>query len=107
MVGVFMGRLGYNCVRSVSLLWEPATLEFDFASGSTGFMDGIDFVAVRTCQSHEEATIIQNALQQEGIPCQLDNDHQGGLTGVLAIRILVPSEKKEEADQFLIEHHAD
>lgn len=88
-------------------MWEPATLEYDFESGSTGFMEDMDFVAVRTCQSHEEATIIQNALQQEGIPCTLDNDHQGGLTGVLAIRILVPSDKKEAADQFLTEHHSD
>lgn len=87
-------------------MWEPAALEFDFESGSTGFMEDMDFVAVRTCQSHEEATIIQNALQQEGIPCTLDNDHQGGLTGVLAIRILVPSDKKAEAEQFLTEHHS-
>lgn len=70
-------------------------------------MEDMDFVAVRTCQSHEEAAIIQNALQAEGIPCTLDNDHQGGLTGVLAIRILVPSDKKDEADQFLSEHHSD
>ncbi|PQO30612.1 hypothetical protein C5Y96_14175 [Blastopirellula marina] len=70
-------------------------------------MEDMDFVAVRTCQSHEEATIIQNALQEEGIPCTLDNDHQGGLTGVLAIRIMVPSDKKEQADQFLSEHHSD
>ncbi|MHC2069581.1 putative signal transducing protein [Bremerella sp. T1] len=70
-------------------------------------MEDVDFVAVRTCQSHEEATIIQNALKAEGIPCALDNDHQGGLTGVLAIRILVPSEKKAEAEAFLSEHHAD
>lgn len=70
-------------------------------------MEDIEFVAVRTCQSHEEAVIIQNALQEEGIPCALDNDHQAGLTGVLAIRIMVPSDKKEQADQFLSEHHSD
>ncbi len=87
-------------------MWEPAALEFDFESGSNGFMEDVDFVAVRTCQSHEEATIIQNALKEEGIPCALDNDHQGGLTGVLAIRILVPSDKKEDAERFLAEHHS-
>ncbi|MBA2117188.1 putative signal transducing protein [Bremerella alba] len=69
-------------------------------------MEDMDFVAVRTCQSHEEATIIQNAIKEEGIPCILDNDHQGGLAGVLAIRILVPSEKKEAAEKFLTEHHS-
>ncbi|GAA4433781.1 DUF2007 domain-containing protein [Bremerella cremea] len=68
-------------------------------------MDNIDFVAVRTCQSHEEATIIKSALEEEGIPCALDNDHQGGLTGVLAIRILVPSDRKEDAAAFLGKHH--
>lgn len=88
-------------------MWEPAALELDFESGSTGFMEDMDLVAVRTCQSHEEATIIQNALQAEGIPCALDNDHQGGLTGVLAIRILVPSDKKDQADLFLKDHDAD
>lgn len=70
-------------------------------------MENMDFVAVRTCQSHEEASIIHNALEEHGIPCELENDHQGGLTGVLAIRILVPSDRKNDADLFLTEHQAE
>lgn len=70
-------------------------------------MENTEFVPVRTCQSHEEAAIIKNALQDEGISCALDNDHQGGLTGVLAIRLLVPADQLEKAKAFLDEHHAD
>lgn len=70
-------------------------------------MEDMKFVAVRTCQSHEEASIIQNALQDQGIQCALENDHQGGLTGVLAIRILVPSDQVTEAEAFLTEHQSE
>ncbi len=70
-------------------------------------MENTEFVPVRTCQSHEEAAIIQNALQEEGISCALDNDHQGGLTGVLAIRIMIPSDQLDKAKAFLDEHHAE
>lgn len=70
-------------------------------------MENADFVPVRTCQSHEEASIIQSALEAEGIDCALDNDHQGGLTGVLAIRILVPSAQLKQAEAYLSEHHAE
>lgn len=69
-------------------------------------MEDVQFVAVRTAQSHEEASIVQNALQEQGIPCSLENDHQGGLTGVLAIRILVPADQLAEAEAFLREHDA-
>lgn len=70
-------------------------------------MENMDYVAVRTCQSHEEATIIQNALQDSGIQCTLENNRQGGLTGVLAIRILVPADQAAEAEAFLTEHHSE
>lgn len=70
-------------------------------------MENTDLVSVRTCQSHEEAAIIQNAMQGEGFSCVLDNDHQGGLTGVLAIRIMVPANELERAKAFLDEHHAE
>ncbi|RCS56169.1 hypothetical protein DTL42_00130 [Bremerella cremea] len=70
-------------------------------------MENNDLVPVRTCQSHEEATIIQNAMEGEGFSCVLDNDHQGGLTGVLAIRLMVPADQLARAKAFLDEHHAD
>jgi len=67
----------------------------------------MDHIAVRTCQSHEEAAIMRNALVEQGIPCELENDHQAGLTGVLAIRLLVPEDRLVEARKFLDEHGAE
>ena len=70
-------------------------------------MDNIDFVEVRTCQSHEEASVIKNALEEQGIACSLENDHQGGFTGVLAIRVLVPHDQEHAAKTYLDQHHAE
>lgn len=61
------------------------------------------FVLVKTVSNPALAEIVKNALEDEGIPCFLQNEHQGGFVGVLGIQILVPSEHLAHAAAVIAE----
>jgi hypothetical protein len=62
------------------------------------------FVKVHTVSNPALAEIIKNALENQEIPCFLDNQHQAGLAGVFDIQILVPTEYAEAAATLIAEH---
>ena len=51
-----------------------------------------------------QAEIIKQALLHEGIRCELDGEHQAGLTGIMQVKVLVHAVDADRARQ-LIEHH--
>ena len=63
-----------------------------------------EFVAIHTTYDANKAEIIRIALENEGITCQIENEHQASLTGVLAIKLLVPSDDAPQAKAFIAEH---
>lgn len=66
-------------------------------------MSNDDLKVAFSSSSVEEAEILRVALQNEGIPCEVDGAHQAGLTGVpiMEVRLLVRSEDLERARQFI------
>lgn len=61
-------------------------------------MDAQDLVTVYTVTNPIQAEIIKNALQSEGIACELDGENQAGLSDILEIGILV---RADDADRAL------
>jgi nucleotide-binding universal stress UspA family protein len=51
-----------------------------------------ELVVFSTLTDPNVAQIMRIALENAGIPCQVDGSFQAGLTGVLAIRLLVPAD---------------
>lgn len=51
-----------------------------------------------------KAEVLCAALNSNGINAVLDNEHQGGYTGVLDVKVLVKSEDAEAARAFIREH---
>jgi hypothetical protein len=53
-----------------------------------------------------EARILRNALEDEGIRCKIDGEHQAGFTGMdgIAIRLMVLEADVERARAFVEEH---
>lgn len=52
------------------------------------------------------AEVICAALNSNDIEAVLDNEHQGGYTGVLDVKVLVKRENAEAAKAFIREHEA-
>ena len=69
-------------------------------------MDANETVAVYTTNFQLQADILKNALEQEGIKCQVDSEGQGGLVGLTQIRLLVHAADAERARQILEEHES-
>lgn len=67
-------------------------------------MERSELVTVFTSNHLAEAEILKNALEAEGIRCELDGQNQASLTGLLEIKGLVRAEDKEEAEEILAEH---
>jgi hypothetical protein len=63
-----------------------------------------NWVEIYRLTDSAHASIIQNALEDEGIPCQLEGEHQGGLTGVLEVRLLVQPQDEERAAALIRDH---
>lgn len=51
-----------------------------------------------------EAEVVRLALEDAGIACVIDNEHQGGFTGVLQVRVQVAEEDAERARQLIQDH---
>ena len=53
-----------------------------------------------------QASMVGLALREDGIDCQIENEHQAGLSGVLEMKVYVPSEKEDRARELIRELEA-
>lgn len=67
-------------------------------------MDPLEPVPIYTTYEAAQAEIIKNALQAEGINCQIEGENQGGFAGALLIRLLVPAKDAVQARAILEAH---
>jgi hypothetical protein len=67
-------------------------------------MERSELVTVFTSNHLAEAEIFKNALEAEGIRCELDGQNQASLTGLLEIKGLVRAEDQQRAEEILTEH---
>ncbi len=63
-----------------------------------------DFVKVYTVKNANQAEIVKNFLEREGIFCAIEGEGQVGLAGILDIRLLVRAADAERARQLIKEH---
>jgi hypothetical protein len=66
--------------------------------------DAHEPVPVLTTHDANEAEVLKAMLEAEGIPAQVEGEHQGGFTGVLQSRLLVRAQDAERAREFLAQH---
>jgi hypothetical protein len=66
--------------------------------------DANEMETVYTLNNPGVAEIIKNALENEGIACAIENEHQAGLTGVFEIRLLTRASDAERARQIIEAH---
>ena len=69
-------------------------------------MDTQDWATVYTLADPIKAEIIKNALEAEGMRCNLDGINQAAETGltVMEIKVQVSPEDAEPARKFIVEH---
>ncbi|EAQ81937.1 putative signal transducing protein [Blastopirellula marina] len=67
-------------------------------------MTDINWTEVLTAYDESQAEVIKIALAEEGIPCTIENAHQGGFTGVFQARVLVPEDYAAAAKKLLDAH---
>lgn len=61
-------------------------------------------VPIYTTRNISKAEVIRGALEGEGIRCEIENEHQGGFTGVTNVRLFVLEKDKAAAVQFIDLH---
>ena len=66
--------------------------------------DAQEPVPVLTTTDTNEAEVLRAMLEAEGIPAQVEGEHQGGFTGVLTSRVLVRAQDAQRAREFLAQH---
>ena len=67
-------------------------------------MDANEPVVIFTTNNSVEAEILQNALEAEGIKCELGGENQGSFVGALGVNILVRARDETHARQVLSSH---
>lgn len=67
-------------------------------------MDEFEPVEVYSLNDPETAEIIQNALRSEGIPCEIEGEHQAGLSGILNMRLMVRARDEDRARALIKSH---
>jgi hypothetical protein len=63
-----------------------------------------DPVPVYTVKNANQAEIIKNFLESEGIPCSIEGEGQIGLAGILDIKLLVRAADAEQARELILQH---
>ncbi|MEI7684139.1 MAG: DUF2007 domain-containing protein [Planctomycetota bacterium] len=65
-----------------------------------------EMITVYTVSNAIEAEIIKNALEDEGIRCEIEGGHQAGEAGLIGIEIKlqVPEDQAEAARAFIQDH---
>lgn len=61
-------------------------------------------VPIYTTPNIAKAEVIRAALEGEGIRCDIENEHQGSLTGVTNVRLFVPLSLRDQAVEFIDQH---
>jgi hypothetical protein len=61
-------------------------------------------VTVYTLNAPYEAEVVKNALRGQGIPCELDGEHQAGLSDILEIGVLVRARDADRARRIIHRH---
>ena len=61
-------------------------------------------VCVFSTTSFTEAETLRHLIREEGIPCELDNRFQAGLTGILEIKGFVVTSHEVRARLLLAKH---
>ncbi|WP_417851040.1 DUF2007 domain-containing protein [Thalassoglobus sp.] len=61
-------------------------------------------VPIYTTRDISKADVIRAALEGEGIRCEMENEHQGGFTGVTKVRLFVLESDKDKAVEFIDVH---
>jgi hypothetical protein len=64
-------------------------------------MDNEEPVVVYTTNDPTAAELIRNALQEEGIVCEISGESQGGFTGVLEIELLTRAADAQRAREVI------
>jgi len=67
-------------------------------------MDTQDLVRVYAARNEFQAEIIRNGLEAEGIPCQLENPYQGGMSVVIEVSLWVHASDAQRARAIIEEH---
>lgn len=67
-------------------------------------MQNEEFTAVYTANNAFQAEIVKAALVEAEIPCYIEGEAQGGLAGLLDIRLLVRASDAERARALIEEH---
>ena len=69
-------------------------------------MDPNELVEVYSASDANNAEIVRNGLLAEGIKCEIDGEHQGGLAGLstFEIRLLVRAEDFDRARAYVVGH---
>jgi hypothetical protein len=67
-------------------------------------MEVNDPVTVYTLNDPYQAEIIRAALRGEGICCELDGEHQAGLSDILEIGVLVRARDADRASRIIRRH---
>lgn len=70
-------------------------------------MERDDLEEVFVTSDNNEAQIVRNALHAEGIACEMEGEHQAGLTGLgtIPIKLFVRAEDYDRAMHYLNQHH--
>src|ERR1700752_612446 len=63
-----------------------------------------DPVPIYTVKSANQAEIIKNFLESEGIPCSIEGEGQVGLAGILDIKLLVRAADADRARKLILQH---
>ena len=67
-------------------------------------MEADDPVTVYTLNDPYQAEVIKEALRGEGILCELDGEHQAGLSEILNIGVLVRTRDADRARKIIQRH---
>lgn len=63
-----------------------------------------ELVTVYTVNDPLEAEVIKNALHEEGIACEINDEHQAGFTGMFEIGVLVRARDADRAHRIIASH---
>jgi hypothetical protein len=65
--------------------------------------DKQDLVPVYTVKNANQAEIIKNFLESEGIFCSIEGEGQVGLAGILDIKLLVRADDADQARELIMQ----
>lgn len=67
-------------------------------------MSEIRLVPIYSTTNLARAEVIRASLEADGIRCEIENEHQAGMTGVFEVRLFVTDSDEAAARRFITEH---